>query len=251
MPARISFSDAGVAFDADGALAPAAQLVAKLRLAIDSGAIPEGTTLPSIRSGAGELGVHSNTLRKVYAALESQGYATTRHGSGTVAHVRDAAGAEAVRKIADGALAKARDSGADAQLVALAILAGAEGRSKAPRAAKPRRGAARAATPRKPAPPARTPAARPAARTTAPVLPPDIPRGAHVGLVTDDEALVTRALAEAERRGVRLRVAGPGDGQTLGDLVWGCELVILGRDARDDENAQRVLRSARDVLEMA
>jgi hypothetical protein len=27
--------------------------------------------------------------------------------------------------------------------------------------------------------------------------------------------------------------------------------VILGRDARDDETAQRVLRSARDVLEMA
>jgi hypothetical protein len=50
---------------------------------------------------------------------------------------------------------------------------------------------------------------------------------------------------------VRLRVAGPGDDQTLGDLVWGCELVILGRDARDDERAQRVLRSARDVLEMA
>jgi DNA-binding transcriptional regulator YhcF (GntR family) len=85
MPARATFTDAGVAFDADGALAPAAQLVAKLRLAIDAGAIPEGATLPSIRTGAAELGVHSNTLRKVYAALETQGYATTRQGSGTVA----------------------------------------------------------------------------------------------------------------------------------------------------------------------
>jgi DNA-binding transcriptional MocR family regulator len=108
MPARVNFTDAGVAFDADGALAPAAQLVAKLRLAIDAGAIPEGATMPSIRSGAEELGVHSNTLRKVYAALEAQGYATTRHGSGTVAHVRDAAGAAAVRRIADGALESAR-----------------------------------------------------------------------------------------------------------------------------------------------
>ena len=72
MPARVNFTDAGVAFDADGALAPAAQLVAKLRLAIDAGAIPEGATLPSIRTGAAELGVHSNTLRKVYAALEAQ-----------------------------------------------------------------------------------------------------------------------------------------------------------------------------------
>ena len=247
MPARISFSDAGVAFDADGALAPAAQLVAKLRLAIDSGAIPEGATLPSIRAGADELGVHSNTLRKVYAALEAQGYATTRHGSGTVAHVCDAAGAAAVRTIADGALADARDAGADAQLVALAILAGADAHPVGAGTAKQRRpGAKRAAA-------LRTSAAapRPSRRPSAPVLPPDIPRGAHVGLVTDDEELVERALAEAERRGVRLRIAGPGDGQTLGDIVWGCELVIVGRDARDDEGAQRVLRSARDVLEMA
>ena len=131
MPARVNFTDAGVAFDADGALAPAAQLVAKLRLAIDAGAIPEGATLPSIRTGAAELGVHSNTLRKVYAALETQGYATTRHGSGTVAHARDAAGAAAVRRIADGALASARGEGADAQLVAMAILAGA-GSPRAP-----------------------------------------------------------------------------------------------------------------------
>ena len=247
MPARISFSDAGVAFDADGALAPAAQLVAKLRLAIDAGAIPEGATLPSIRAGAGELGVHSNTLRKVYAALESQGYATTRHGSGTVAHVCDAAGAAAVRTIADGALADARDAGADAQLVALAILAGADARPAGAGTAKPRRPAAkRAAAPRTSAA-----APRSSRRPSAPVLPPDIPRGAHVGLVTDDEELIARALAEAARRGVRLRIAGPGDGQTLGDLVWGCELVIVGRDARDDEGAQRVLRSARDVLEMA
>jgi DNA-binding transcriptional regulator YhcF (GntR family) len=242
MPARVTFSGAGVAFDADGALAPAAQLIAKLRLAIDAGAIPEGATLPSIRIGAAELGVHSNTLRKVYSALEAQGYATTRHGSGTVAHVRDAAGAAAVRRIADGALASARGAGADAQLVALAILAGAETRPAAP--AKPRPAAARGAPPRKSAAP-------PAKRSYPPVLPPDVMRGAYVGLVTSDAELVARALAEAERRGVRLRVSDPDDGQTLGDLVWGCELVILGRDARDDETAQRVLRSARDVLEMA
>jgi DNA-binding transcriptional regulator YhcF (GntR family) len=250
MPARVNFGDAGVAFDADGALAPAAQLVAKLRLAIDAGAIPEGATLPSIRTGAAELGVHSNTLRKVYATLEGQGYATTRHGSGTVAHVRDATGAAAVRRIADGALASARDAGADAQLVALAILASADAAPRrtatATKASESRRAAPRSAAARKPARPA-----APAQRSAPPVLPPDIRRGAHVGLVTNDDGLVARALAEAERRGVRLRVAGPDDDQTLGDLVWGCELVILGRDARDDERAQRVLRSARDVLEMA
>ena len=254
MPARVTFSDAGVAFDADGALAPAAQLVAKLRLAIDAGAIAEGATLPSIRVGAGELGVHPNTLRKVYAALESQGYTTTRHGSGTVAHVRDAAGAAAVRRIADGALASARGAGADAELVALAILAGASVPRAKAAPARPRRGAQAPATSSraKPVPAKRQQAPkRSGRRSFAPVLPPDILRGAHVGLVTGDRDLVARALAEAERRGVRLRVAGPADDQTLGDLVWGCELMIIARDARDDETTQRVLRSARDVLELA
>src|SRR4029079_10930537 len=47
MPARVNFTDAGVAFDADGALAPAAQLVAKLRLALAAGALPEGGTAPA------------------------------------------------------------------------------------------------------------------------------------------------------------------------------------------------------------
>ena len=246
MPARATFTDAGVAFDADGALAPAAQLVAKLRLAIDAGAIPEGATLPSIRTGAAELGVHSNTLRKVYAALETQGYATTRHGSGTVAHVRDAAGAVAVRRIADGALASARGEGADAQLVAMAILAGA-GTPPTSRQARSRPPTSRRAR----APQPRRGSARPAVRTYPPVLPPDVMRGSYVGLVTADDGLIARTRAEAERRGVRLRIAGPHDDQTLGDLVWGCELVIVGRDARDDETAQRVLRSARDLLEMA
>jgi regulatory GntR family protein len=246
MPARVTFTDAGVVFDADGALAPAAQLVAKLRLAIDAGAIPEGATLPSIRTGATELGVHSNTLRKVYAALESQGYATTRHGSGTVAHVRDAAGAAAVRRIADGALVSARGEGADAQLVAMAILAGAgmPTTSRPARSRPPQPAQARAPQPRRSS-------ARPGVRTYPPVLPPDVMRGSYVGLVTADDGLIARTRAEAERRGVRLRVAGPRDDQTLGDLVWGCELVIVGRDARDDETAQRVLRSARDLLEMA
>jgi GntR family transcriptional regulator len=248
MPARVTFTDAGVAFDADGALAPAAQLVAKLRLAIDAGVIAEGATLPSIRAGAAELGVHSNTVRKVYAALESQGYATTRQGSGTVAHVRDAEGAVAVQRIADDALASARGEGADAQLVAMAILAGAgsPARPSAPRSqpAHPPR-----AEPRAPQP-VRS-AQRPAARDRAPVLPPDVMRGSYVGLVTGDAGLIARARSEAERRGVRLRVAAPQDDQTLGDLVWGCELVIVGRDARDDETTQRVLRSARDLLEMA
>ena len=187
MPARVTFTDAGVAFDADGALAPAAQLVAKLRLAIDAGAIPEGATLPSIRTGAGELGVHSNTLRKVYAALEAQGYATTRHGSGTVAHVRDAAGAEAVREIADGgARERARGrrgcpSSSRSRSWPAAARRGPPrpARARPPGRRRPRHGDAR-----------RDRAARSQGR---PCCRPTSRAASHVGLVTSDEALVSRA----------------------------------------------------------
>ena len=134
--------------------------------------------------------------------------------------------------------------------MALAILAGADaapgeaGGSRAP-AARAREGAA---APRKAAKPRR---ARRRARRP-PVLPPDIRRGAHVGLVTSDDALVAQgARGGGAARRAPARAPSPDDSQTLGDLVWGCELVIVGRDARDDETAQRVLRSARDVLELA
>ena len=248
MPARVNFTDAGVAFDADGALAPAAQLVAKLRLAIDAGAIPEGATLPSIRTGAAELGVHSNTLRKVYAALEAQGYATTRHGSGTVAHVRDAAGAAAVRRIADGALASARGEGADAQLVAH----GDPGRSRDGASAPPGRVPSTAQARRD----ARGRAAGARRRARRALAPAGAAARRHARLLRGPRDRATRGSSRApgpKPSGAACACAWPGphDDQTLGDLVWGCELVIVGRDARDDETAQRVLRSARDLLEMA
>ena len=243
MPARVNFGDAGVGLRRRRRARPAAQLVAKLRLAIDAGAIPEGATLPSIRVGAAELGVHSNTLRKVYAALEAQGYATTRHGSGTVAHVRDAAGAAAVRRIADGALASARGEGADAQLVALAILAGEpahrEARpSVAPgRAGRRRRAAAQAAQAvRAPVRHARTRrCSRPTSARRA--------TSASSRMMTALVARAARGGGAARRAPARRR---PRDSQTLGDLVWGCELVIVGpRRARRRDGSARAAQRAR------
>ena len=249
MPARVTFADAGVAFDADGALD-----------------LPPSSWPSSASRSTRERSPRARRCRRSAPAPPSSACTRTRCARSTPRSRRRAMrrratararsrtcatrpGAAAVRRIADGALASARRRrrGCRARGARDPRRRRAGARSRArPRAARPREPTPPPAAPRRPG------AARARERSHAPVLPPDILRGAHVGLVTGDAALVERALAEAERRGVRLRVAGPDDGQTLGDLVWGCELVIVGRDARDDESgaaraAQRA-RRARDGL---
>ena len=194
MPARVNFTDAGVAFDADGALAPAAQLVAKLRLAIDAGAIPEGATLPSIRDGRRRARRALRT-RCARCTPRSRRRATRRRATARAPSrtCSDAAGAAAVRAHRRTAHSRARAAtGADAQLVAMAILAGAGGGSRHSRAARPPRDPSRSAQAR-----AARARRRRAPGTLAPVLPPDVMRGSHVGLVTGDAALVARARDEA------------------------------------------------------
>ena len=56
---------------------------------------------------------------------------------------------------------------------------------------------------------------------------------------------------EAERRGVRLRSRCPTTVRRSATSAWAASSSIVDRDARDDERAQRVLRSARDILESA
>ena len=91
------------------------QIYAAIRRAILDGVVAPGTQLASSRALADDLCVSRTTTLLAYEQLTAEGYVTTRHGSGTVSHVRDAAGAAAVRRIADGALASARGAGADAQ----------------------------------------------------------------------------------------------------------------------------------------
>lgn len=50
---------------------------------IQSGKIPEGMVLPSIRSLAKELGVSVITTTRAYNELESEGYIVSRQGKGS------------------------------------------------------------------------------------------------------------------------------------------------------------------------
>ena len=51
---------------------------------IQSGDIPEGTTLPSIRGLAQELGISVITTTRAYNALEGEGYIVSRQGKGSI-----------------------------------------------------------------------------------------------------------------------------------------------------------------------
>lgn len=60
----------------------------RLRSLIISGAITEGTLLPSIREFAGDLKCSVITVRRVYQDLENEGLLRTRQGTGTfVSHI--------------------------------------------------------------------------------------------------------------------------------------------------------------------
>jgi DNA-binding transcriptional regulator YhcF (GntR family) len=71
--------------DRDKGVPLGAQLEARLRTAIETGALAAGDRLPSLRHVAAEAGVNVNTVRAVYARLEAGGAITTEQGRGTFA----------------------------------------------------------------------------------------------------------------------------------------------------------------------
>ena len=60
-----------------------AQIAAQLREQILGGELPEGTTLPSIRKLARELGVSVITTTRAYGDLEQAGFIASIQGKGT------------------------------------------------------------------------------------------------------------------------------------------------------------------------
>jgi GntR family transcriptional regulator/MocR family aminotransferase len=62
---------------------PRAALEAALRAAVRSGRLAPGTTLPSSRALALDLGIARNTVADAYAQLVAEGWLAARHGSGT------------------------------------------------------------------------------------------------------------------------------------------------------------------------
>ncbi len=50
------------------------QVVDQVRVALESGALAVGDTLPSVRSVAAQLGVHHNTVAEAYRELSEEGW---------------------------------------------------------------------------------------------------------------------------------------------------------------------------------
>ena len=66
-----------------------AQIKEQLKEQILNGQIPEGSTLPSIRQLAKEVGVSVITTTRAYSDLEAEGFIATMQGKGSVALSKD------------------------------------------------------------------------------------------------------------------------------------------------------------------
>lgn len=60
-----------------------AQLERRIRSAIAAGSLRQGERLPTVRQMAVDLVINANTVAKVYAQLERDGYIETRRGIGS------------------------------------------------------------------------------------------------------------------------------------------------------------------------
>jgi DNA-binding transcriptional regulator YhcF (GntR family) len=76
--------------DRDAELPLGAQLAARIRMGVRAGGLGEGHRLPSVRELAEAAGVNVNTVRSVYARLESEGLVRSEHGRGTFVSGRPA-----------------------------------------------------------------------------------------------------------------------------------------------------------------
>ena len=66
-----------------------AQIKEQLKEQILNGQIPEGSTLPSIRQLAKEVGVSVITTTRAYSDLEEEGFIATMQGKGSVVLSKD------------------------------------------------------------------------------------------------------------------------------------------------------------------
>jgi GntR family transcriptional regulator len=70
------------------------QIVDGVKELIARGDLREGTTLPSVRQVAGDLGVNLNTIAVAYRQLQEEGFVTIRHGASAVVSSRRARAVE-------------------------------------------------------------------------------------------------------------------------------------------------------------
>ena len=67
------------------------QIIRRFEELILKGALPEGSSLPSVRSLAMELSINPNTIQRAYAELEKAGWIESRQGKGSVVSSNHAA----------------------------------------------------------------------------------------------------------------------------------------------------------------
>jgi DNA-binding transcriptional regulator YhcF (GntR family) len=89
-------ADLELAVDRRSGVPLAAQLATRVRDAIRAGGLAPGDRLPSVRALAETAGVNVNTIRAVYARLESEGLVRSQQGRGTF--VADARGDDAATR---------------------------------------------------------------------------------------------------------------------------------------------------------
>ncbi|MEZ5338055.1 MAG: GntR family transcriptional regulator [bacterium] len=61
------------------------QVKNQIRYMIDRGKLPSGMQLPTVRDMALQLGINANTVSRIYADLEREGYLSRKRGVGTFA----------------------------------------------------------------------------------------------------------------------------------------------------------------------
>ncbi|TVT15074.1 GntR family transcriptional regulator [Amycolatopsis acidiphila] len=114
-----------VVVDAGSGLAPWRQVQDQIIRLIARGALAPGTRLPPIRQLAGDLGLASGTIARVYRELEAAGWVVTARARGTV--VAEAAArsdpAALLRAAAAEFATSAKELGADEEAAVAAVRA--------------------------------------------------------------------------------------------------------------------------------
>ena len=124
-----------VVVDAASGLAPWRQVHDQLTRLINSGALPAGTRLPTIRQLARDLGLAPGTVARTYHELELAGLVHTGRARGTV--VAETAAIDpnaALRGLARDYVAAASALGIDAATAAAAVRAAYQDRETGPNA---------------------------------------------------------------------------------------------------------------------
>ena len=75
----------GIRVDFDSEVPIYVQVKNQIRLLIDRGLLSAGAQLPTVRDLAVDLGINANTVSRIYADLEREGYLARKRGVGTFA----------------------------------------------------------------------------------------------------------------------------------------------------------------------